>query len=115
MGLFAVCKDFCHVEAPMQRNAKHPAVRVRRNDQACSLNAGYQPRRRAFAADKLTDQSNLMKPTHLRLAGDVQMSLAHRAKRCARLALICELMRQQRSIGCQPVSGIKPAALTVRS
>ena len=29
MGLFAVCKDFCQVEAPIQRNAKHPAVRVR--------------------------------------------------------------------------------------
>ena len=117
MGLFAVCKDFCQVEAPIQRNAKHPAVRVRvrvrvrRNDQGYSLNARYQPKRRAFAADKLTDQRDLMKPAHLRRAGDVQMSLAQRAKRCARLALICELMRQQPSIGCQPASGIKPAAL----
>jgi len=115
MGLFAVCKDFCQVEAPIQRNAKHPAVRVRvrvrRNDQGYSLNARYQPKRRAFAANKLTDQRNLMKPAHLRRAGDMQMSLAQRAKRCARLALICELMRQQPSIGCQPASGIKPAAL----
>jgi hypothetical protein len=113
MGLFAVCKDFCQVEAPIQRNAKHPAVRarVRGNDQGYSLDARYQPKRRAFAADKLTDQRNLMKPAHLRRAGDVQMSLAQRAKRCARLALICELMRQQPSIGCQPASGIKPTAL----
>jgi hypothetical protein len=115
MGLFAVCKDFCQVEAPIQRNAKHRAVRarvrVRGNDQGYSLDARYQPKRVAFAADKLTDQRNLMKPAHLRRAGDVQMSLAQRAKRCARLALICELMRQQPSIGCQPASGIKPTAL----
>lgn len=112
MGLFAVCKDFCQVEAPIQRNANHPAVRVRGNDQGYPLSARYQPKCRALAADKLTDQKNLMKPAHLRRAGDVQMSLAHRAKRCARLALTCELMRQQSSIGCQPASGIKPAALT---
>ena len=71
----------------------------------------YQARRGASAADKLTDQSSPKKPAHLRRAGDVQMSLTQRAKRCARLALMCELMRQQPSIGCQPASGIKPAAL----
>ena len=53
-----------------------------------------------------------MKSAHLSGIERVGLSLAHVAKRSARLALTCELMRQHPSIRCQAASCIKPAALT---